>query len=83
MFPLLILCHLHVRCCLACHHHYGGGHQALSATVEAISRFEAHGTPWLRPPDYYAEMVKNDEQMAKIKDKLMHEQQQIDQAAER
>jgi len=28
-------------------------------------------------------MVKNDEQMAKIKDKLMHEQQQIDQAAER
>eukprot|EP00879_Flechtneria_rotunda_P012238 GHRR01012780.1.p1 GENE.GHRR01012780.1~~GHRR01012780.1.p1 ORF type:complete len:278 (+),score=128.67 GHRR01012780.1:234-1067(+) len=57
--------------------------QALSATVEAIGRFQAAGTAWLRPPDYYAEMVKSDEQMAKIKDRLMYEQQQIDQAAER
>eukprot|EP00775_Hariotina_reticulata_P003949 gene3949-4203_t len=57
--------------------------QALSATVEAINRFQSAGTPWLRPPDYYAEMVKSDTQMAKIKDKLMYEQQQIDQAAER
>lgn len=57
--------------------------QALSATVEAINRFEAADKPWLRPPDYYAEMVKSDEQMAKIKDRLMYEQQLIDQAAER
>mgnify|MGYP001810946925 CR=1 FL=1 len=57
--------------------------QALSATVEAIGRFQAAGKPWLRPPDYYAEMVKSDEQMARIKDRLMYEQQQIDQAAER
>eukprot|EP00878_Enallax_costatus_P021073 GHUV01022294.1.p1 GENE.GHUV01022294.1~~GHUV01022294.1.p1 ORF type:complete len:344 (+),score=146.69 GHUV01022294.1:239-1270(+) len=57
--------------------------QALSATVEAISRFQAAGKPWLRPADYYAEMVKSDEQMAKIKDRLMYEQQLIDQAAER
>lgn len=28
-------------------------------------------------------MVKSDEQMARIKDRLMYEQQQIDQAAER
>ncbi|KAF6251220.1 eukaryotic rRNA processing [Scenedesmus sp. NREL 46B-D3] len=57
--------------------------QALSATVVAISRFQAAGKPWLRPPDYYAEMVKGDEQMARIKDRLMYEQQQIDQATER
>jgi rRNA-processing protein EBP2 len=57
--------------------------QALSATVSAIQRFDASGTPWLRPPDYYAEMVKTDEHMAKIKDRLMYEQQQIEQAEER
>lgn len=57
--------------------------QALSASVEAISRFQSAGKAWLRPPDYYAEMVKSDEQMAKIKDRLMYEQQLIDQAAER
>jgi rRNA-processing protein EBP2 len=57
--------------------------QALSATSEAIARFQSAGVSWHRPPDYYAEMVKSDEQMARIKDKLMYEQQQIDQAAER
>lgn len=63
----------------ACHHSL----QAMAATSEAISQFEAEGVAWLRPPDYYAEMVKSDEQMARIKDRLMYEQQQIDQAAER
>lgn len=57
--------------------------QAMSATVEAINRFQSEDVPWLRPPDYYAEMVKSDEQMARIKDRLMYEQQQIDQATER
>jgi rRNA-processing protein EBP2 len=55
----------------------------MSATAEAINRFQAEGVSWLRPPDYYAEMVKSDEQMARIKDRLMYEQQQIDQAQER
>lgn len=31
----------------------------------------------------HTEMVKSDEQMARIKDRLMYEQQQIDQATER
>lgn len=57
--------------------------QAMSATAEAINRFQSEGVAWLRPPDYYAEMVKSDEQMARIKDRLMFEQQQIDQAQER
>jgi rRNA-processing protein EBP2 len=55
----------------------------MSATAEAINRFQSEGVAWLRPPDYYAEMVKSDEQMARIKDRLMFEQQQIDQAQER
>ena len=55
----------------------------MAATAGAIQRFEAAGLPWYRPPDYYAEMVKSDEHMNKIKDKLMYEQQQIEAAAER
>lgn len=57
--------------------------QALSSTRSAIQRFESRAAPWHRPPDYYAEMVKSDEHMAKVKDRLMHEQQQIEQAEER
>jgi hypothetical protein len=57
--------------------------QALGATVEAIGRFQAAGVAWYRPADYYAEMVKSDEHMAKVKDRLMYEQQQIEEADER
>lgn len=32
---------------------------------------------WLRPEDYYAEMVKSDSHMARIKDQLMFEQKRI------
>jgi len=31
--------------------------QALSGAQEAIRRFDASSIPWLRPADYYAEMV--------------------------
>uniref|UniRef100_A0A7S0RRS0 rRNA-processing protein EBP2 n=1 Tax=Chlamydomonas leiostraca TaxID=1034604 RepID=A0A7S0RRS0_9CHLO len=57
--------------------------QALSAAQEAIRRFDSAGQPWLRPPDYYAEMVKTDQHMAKVKEQLMHEQASIEQAEER
>lgn len=57
--------------------------QALAAAASAIARFEASGAPWRRPADYYAEMVKSDEHMAKVKDRLMYEQQQIEEAEER
>ncbi|GFR44110.1 hypothetical protein Agub_g5272, partial [Astrephomene gubernaculifera] len=57
--------------------------QALSAAQQAIRRFEEAGVPWLRPLDYYAEMVKSDEHMAKVKEQLMFEQKQIEQAEER
>ena len=41
------------------------------------------GVPWQRPPDYYAEMVKSDAHMSRIKDQLMYEQRQIEEAEER
>lgn len=41
------------------------------------------GVAWKRPTDYYAEMVKSDGHMRKVKDQLMYQQRQIDQAEER
>ena len=55
----------------------------MSTAQEAIRKFEKAGTPWLRPTDYYAEMVKTDQHMAKVKEQLMFEQKQIELAEER
>eukprot|EP00891_Asterochloris_glomerata_P006027 jgi/Astpho2/6027/fgenesh1_pm.00084_%23_13_t len=57
--------------------------QALGAAQAAIRRFEKAGTKWQRPPDFYAEMVKSDQHMARVKEQLMHEQQNMEQADER
>lgn len=57
--------------------------QALSSAQHAIRRFEEGGVPWLRPLDYYAEMVKSDDHMAKVKEQLMFEQRKIEQSEER
>ena len=59
------------------------GLQALGAAQAAIRRFEKAGTKWQRPPDFYAEMVKSDQHMARVKEQLMHEQQNMEQADER
>ena len=57
--------------------------QALAAAKAALGRLEAAGVPWRRPADYYAEMVKSDAHMARVKAQLMHEQAQIEAADER
>jgi rRNA-processing protein EBP2 len=57
--------------------------QALDSTRVAFSKFEKLGVPFLRPPDYYAEMVKSDSHMLKIKDKLLFEKKKIEEAEER
>lgn len=41
------------------------------------------GVPFERPDDYYAEMMKTDEHMKKIKGVLLKEKRQIDEAVER
>jgi rRNA-processing protein EBP2 len=47
--------------------------QSLSAVTEARKLLKAEGVPFTRPTDYFAEMVKADEHMAKIKAKLIDE----------
>lgn len=66
-------------------HRYTESHamQALAAAQQAIRKFEKAGTPWQRPPDYYAEMVKSDDHMAKVKQQLMHETQQMEAVEQR
>ena len=57
--------------------------QALDAAKIAVQRLEKDGKKWQRPADYYAQMVKSDEHMARVKSQLMHEQTQIAEAQER
>ncbi|SNX87604.1 related to EBP2 - required for pre-rRNA processing and ribosomal subunit assembly [Melanopsichium pennsylvanicum] len=47
--------------------------QALHAAVEGKKLVEASGTLFSRPSDYFAEMVKTDEHMERIRQKLLDE----------
>lgn len=47
--------------------------QSLSAANEARKLLKSEGVAFTRPTDYFAEMVKADEHMAKIKAKLIDE----------
>eukprot|EP01026_Neomeris_dumetosa_P061913 TRINITY_DN5850_c1_g1_i1.p1 TRINITY_DN5850_c1_g1~~TRINITY_DN5850_c1_g1_i1.p1 ORF type:complete len:293 (-),score=62.48 TRINITY_DN5850_c1_g1_i1:174-1052(-) len=51
--------------------------QALEATKLAIGKLEDLKIPWTRPDDYYAEMVKSDVHMSKVKQQLVYQQQVI------
>lgn len=57
--------------------------QALLGAQKGVQMLQDKGVPWLRPPDYYAEMVKSDGHMANIKQRLVYEQKQIEEAEER
>ncbi|KAL8735965.1 MAG: hypothetical protein Q9166_000527 [cf. Caloplaca sp. 2 TL-2023] len=47
--------------------------QCLDAAKEGYAKLKAEGIPFSRPPDYFAEMVKSDEQMGKVKQKMHDE----------
>ena len=47
--------------------------QSLSAVKDARGLLKKEGAPFSRPADYFAEMVKDDEHMGKIKQKLIDE----------
>ena len=47
--------------------------QCLDATTEARTRLNGEGVPFSRPTDFFAEMVKSDEHMGKIKSKMTEE----------
>ncbi|GIZ45163.1 hypothetical protein CKM354_000834400 [Cercospora kikuchii] len=45
--------------------------QSLNAVAAARSKLKAEGVPFSRPTDYFAEMVKSEEQMGKVRAKLL------------
>ncbi|KAJ6804108.1 putative rRNA-processing protein EBP2-like protein [Iris pallida] len=57
--------------------------QALDGTRQAFEKFQSLKMPFLRPPDYYAEMVKTDSHMLKIKGKILVEKKKMEEAEER
>ncbi|XP_010532261.1 PREDICTED: probable rRNA-processing protein EBP2 homolog [Tarenaya hassleriana] len=57
--------------------------QALEGTRHAFDKLQGMGLPFLRPSDYYAEMVKSDTHMEKVKARLLHEKKEIEEAEER
>merc|ERR1712166_1127797 len=50
---------------------------ASGAAVASIQRLDSLGVKYRRPLDYYAEMVKTDYHMDKVKDRLINEKEQI------
>lgn len=57
--------------------------QALEGVKFGYHKLHEMKVPFLRPGDYYAEMVKTDNHMLKIKDKLLTEQRHLAEAEER
>ncbi|XP_043717161.1 probable rRNA-processing protein EBP2 homolog [Telopea speciosissima] len=57
--------------------------QALEGARQAFGKLQSIGLPFLRPPDYYAEMVKTDAHMVKVKGRLLVEKRKIEEAEER
>ncbi|KAJ2657059.1 RRNA processing protein [Coemansia sp. RSA 1200] len=56
--------------------------QALEAVTRAKSNIKEAGIPFSRPDDYFAEMVKSDSQMARIRQKLLDQQKSIQNSEE-
>ncbi|KAI9506148.1 RRNA processing protein [Coemansia spiralis] len=56
--------------------------QALGAVIEGKKQILKAGVPFSRPEDYFAEMVKSDSHMAKIRQKLLDQQKSIQNAEE-
>ncbi|KAK6936349.1 Eukaryotic rRNA processing [Dillenia turbinata] len=57
--------------------------QALEGTRQAFVKLESMGLPFLRPSDYYAEMVKTDSHMEKIRGSLLAEKREIEEREEK
>jgi rRNA-processing protein EBP2 len=47
--------------------------QSLDAVKEGRERLKREGVPFARPADYFAEMVKSEEQMGKVRQKMVDE----------
>lgn len=51
---------------------------ALAAVLKARTKFKEVDIPFARPDDFYAEMVKTDDHMGKVKDRLIYESKKIE-----
>jgi len=51
--------------------------QAQAAAKEALSQLQSLGIPTLRPEDYFAEMVKSDAHMQKVRKKLLEKKDRM------
>lgn len=56
---------------------------SLSAVKGAVEHLDQSGIPYRRPRDYYAEMIKTDAHMARVKGVLLGERRRMDAAADR
>lgn len=57
--------------------------QALEGTRQAFEKLQSIKFPFLRPPDYYAEMVKSDAHMEKIRGWVLANKRSMEEAEER
>lgn len=57
--------------------------QALAAVSEGYRRFEAIKVKYARPADYFAEMVKSDEHMQRIKSRVLGDKRRVAEAEQR
>jgi rRNA-processing protein EBP2 len=57
--------------------------QSLTAVQSAITQLKSQKIPYLRPADYFAEMIKPDKQMARIKDSLLLESKKMESVEQR
>ncbi|CAJ0651030.1 1492_t:CDS:2 [Entrophospora sp. SA101] len=51
--------------------------QALEGAIEGREKVIASGVPFTRPDDYFAEMIKSDQHMRKVRENLIDEEQKI------
>ncbi|XP_061371497.1 probable rRNA-processing protein EBP2 homolog [Gastrolobium bilobum] len=55
----------------------------LAFYTQAFEKLQSMGLPFLKPADYYAEMVKTDNHMVKVKGRLLAEKLKMEEAEER
>jgi len=56
---------------------------SLSAANEGLDRLREENVPYTRPEDFFAEMIKTDTHMAKVKGVLLKEKREIEEAQQR
>eukprot|EP00002_Diphylleia_rotans_P023893 TRINITY_DN4707_c0_g1_i6.p1 TRINITY_DN4707_c0_g1~~TRINITY_DN4707_c0_g1_i6.p1 ORF type:complete len:267 (-),score=74.69 TRINITY_DN4707_c0_g1_i6:2039-2839(-) len=58
-------------------------HQALECVTIGRARLKSMNVPFIRPEDYFAEMLKSDEHMTQVRAKLLSEKKRVEEAVSR